>query len=229
MTDAGARRQADMILHDCWNRIGVRGDRSCPDLQRHIHCRHCLAYAAGAAHVLDRGVADAYVADRTRHFAQPAAPRSLRSQSVVIFRIASEWLALPASAVTEIAPILPVHSLPHRRNGVALGLVNLRGELVVCVSLGYIVGLDPSAAGQSLRRVAYARLLAVRRDGVRAVCPVDEVHGIHRFDPRESRALPTTVARAGEVCSTAILSWQDRSVGVLDDRVVFQMIQRSLG
>ena len=28
-------------VDDCWNRIGVSGDRSCPELQAHLHCRNC--------------------------------------------------------------------------------------------------------------------------------------------------------------------------------------------
>ncbi|NEN98182.1 MAG: chemotaxis protein CheW, partial [Moorea sp. SIO3I7] len=27
------------IFNDCWNQIGVTGDRSCPELKTFIHCR----------------------------------------------------------------------------------------------------------------------------------------------------------------------------------------------
>ena len=33
----------------CWRRIGVAGDRTCPELAQHVHCRNCPVYA-GAAH-----------------------------------------------------------------------------------------------------------------------------------------------------------------------------------
>ena len=33
---------------DCWNTIGVSGDRSCPELNTHIHCRSCPVFAAAA-------------------------------------------------------------------------------------------------------------------------------------------------------------------------------------
>ncbi len=36
-------------VDDCWNRIGVRGDRSCPKLAEHIHCRNCPVHAAAAS------------------------------------------------------------------------------------------------------------------------------------------------------------------------------------
>ena len=33
---------------DCWNKIGVSGDLSCPELNTHIHCRNCPVFAAAA-------------------------------------------------------------------------------------------------------------------------------------------------------------------------------------
>ncbi len=41
-------------IDDCWNRIGVRGDGSCPRLAGYIHCRNCPVHDAAAARVLDR-------------------------------------------------------------------------------------------------------------------------------------------------------------------------------
>ena len=75
----------------------------------------------------------------------------------------------------------------------------------------------------------YQRLLVIRRDAVRVVCPVDEVHGIHHFQQRDLKEVPTTVARATLAYSTALLSWRGHSVGVLDDELVFYTLARSLG
>jgi len=43
------------------------------------------------------------------------------------------------------------------------------------------------------------------------------------------KEVPTTVARAAVAYSTALLSWRGRSVGVLDDELVFYTLARSLG
>ena len=125
--------------------------------------------------------------------------------SVLIFRIGTEWLALQTTALTEIASLRPIHSLPHRRNGVVLGLTNIRGELVVCVSLRDDPQRRRSAdadAGKS--RSAAGRLLVMQRDGARAVCPVDEVHGIERFFARDLGTVPATVAGAAAKYTRAI-------------------------
>ena len=217
------------LTNDCWNKIGVKGDRSCPELPKYVHCRNCPVYSAGAAALLDADVPADYLAERTGHFAQPKPSEEIDARSVVIFRVASEWLALPTSVVTEVANLLPVHSLPHRRDGVVLGIASVRGELLVCVSLGQVVGVEAPDVANRERSTVYRRLLVIRRDDVRVVCPVDEVHGIHRFHPRDLRDVPTTVAKAAITYSTALLPWCQRSVGVLDDQLLFYTLKRSLG
>lgn len=216
------------IIVDCWNRIGVRGDGSCPELKQHIHCRNCPVYSAGAAEMLDGELPANYLTEWTSHLAQPKPAREIETRSVVIFRIASEWLALPTSVVMEVANVLPVHSLPHRQNGAVLGLASVRGELLVCVSLGQVVGVEPLEVSSERRGTVYQRLLVIRRDDVRVVCPVDEVHGIHRVLPRELKDVPTTVAKAAVTYSTALLSWRGHSVGILDDQLLFYSLKRSL-
>jgi chemotaxis-related protein WspD len=221
-----ARRLDRAVIDDCWNRIGVRGDGSCPELKQYVHCRNCPVYSAGAADLLDADAPAGYFADRTTHFAKQAHAEEGETRAVVIFRVASEWLALPTSVVIEVANLLPIHSLPHRSDGVVLGLASVRGELLVCVSLGQVVGAEPLAAASRERRgTTHRRLLVIRREDVRVVCPVDEVHGIHRFHPRELKDVPTTATVA---YSTALLSWQGHSVGTLDDQLLFYTLKRSL-
>jgi chemotaxis-related protein WspD len=216
-------------INDCWNRIGVRGDGSCPELLQFVHCRNCPVYSAGAAALLDAEAPASYFADRTAHFGTAAPAADGETRSVVIFRVASEWLALPTTVVIEVSNLLPIHSLPHRPNRAVLGLASVRGELLVCVSLRQIVGAEPlAAAGPERHDTVYQRLLVLRREAVRVVCPVDEVHGIHRFHPRELSELPTTVAKATVAYSTALLAWRGHSVGTLDDQLLFYTLRRSL-
>jgi chemotaxis-related protein WspD len=216
------------IVNPCWNTIGVRGDGSCPELHQYVHCRNCPVYSAGAVARLESEAPEGYLAGWMSYIAEPVRVSAKKTRSVVIFRVASEWLALPTSAVVEVANARPVHSLPHRRNGIVLGLTNVRGELLVCVSLGQVVGVEPVAAAGNLQRKAYPRLLVVRGEDVRAVCPVDEVYGVHRFGETDLRPMPTTVAKATVTYSTGLLKWGTHSVVVLDDQFLFYALRRSL-
>ena len=218
-----------VALVACWNTIGVRGDRSCQELDVHVHCRNCPVHASAAAALLDRPVPAAFAHDRTGHFAEPKPADERGTQSVVVFRIGPEWFALPTPAVAEIAERRIVHSLPHRRAGVVLGVVNVRGELLVCVSLGRLLGLEPSTDTVSGAHVPVTgRLLVIHRNGMRAVLPVDEVRGIQRVHPKDFRDVPTTVSKAAASHSRALMSWDTHVVGLLDDEKLVHTLQRSL-
>jgi chemotaxis-related protein WspD len=147
---------------------------------------------------------------------------------VLIFRIGPEWFALPTSVIAEVAERRVIHSVPHRA-GIVLGVVNVRGELLVCVSLGRLLGLEPvSGSNPDVTRTGHGRLLVVRRDGVRVVLPADEVSGIQRVQSREFKEVPTTVSKAASAHSRAVLPWSGHIVGLLDDHLLFRTLHRSV-
>ena len=214
----------------CWSTIGVWGGHSCAELDVHTHCRNCPVYSDAAAALLDRPVPAELAIDRARHFeaAKPADERE--TLSVVIFRLGPEWFALPTSVVAEVAEHRVIHSMPHRRAGIVLGVVNVRGELLVCASLERLLGLQ--AAGQpalGISRKGEGRLLVLRRDDVRVVLRADEVSGIQRFHSKELKDVPTTVSKGASAHSRAVLSWSGHVVGLLDEHRLFHTLQRSVG
>jgi chemotaxis signal transduction protein len=214
---------------DCWNRIGVAGDRSCARLQQHVHCRNCPVFSAAAARFLDRDIAPDQLAEWTRQVARPAPVRERDTQSVVIFRVGPEWLGLPTMAFREIASPPPVHALPHRRNAALLGVVSIRGALVVCVSLSTLLELDPAVQPRTdLGQLVHPRLLVLQRGRWRLAVPVDEVQAVHRHHPRDVRPLPSTVSGATAAYTRGVLAYLDRVVGLLDVEALFAAFERSL-
>lgn len=214
----------------CWSTIGVWGDRSCPELEVHVHCRNCPVYSDAAAALLDRPVPAEFAIEQARHFEAPKPVDERETQSVVIFRIGPEWFALPTSVIAEVAEHRVIHSVPHRRAGIVLGVVNVRGELLVCASLGRLLGLQ--AAGEpppGTSRKGDGRLLVLQRDGVRVVLPADEVSSVQRFHSKELKEVPTTVSKAATAHSRAVLSWSGHVVGLLDEQLLFRTLQRSVG
>jgi chemotaxis-related protein WspD len=217
-------------MRACWNEIGVRGDASCPELERHVHCRNCPVYSAAAVALLDRELTREGIERATVHVAEKKAIAELDTHSVVIFRLGAEWLGLPTAGFKEIASERVIHSLPHRRDGTLLGLANVRGELLVCVALDQVLGVDPLGEAKAPRkRAGLKRLLVLRRDGHNLACPVDEVHGVQRFSARELGGSPATVRGKAATYTKGVLSWQGKSVGVLDLELLFYKLNRGLG
>ena len=216
-------------LTDCWNKIGVRGDGSCPELERHVHCRNCPVYSASAAKLLDADLPPGHLDEWTGHFSSEQPVAEAGTHSVVIFRLGAEWLALPTTVFKEVASLRAIHSLPHRRTGTVLGLANVRGVLLVCVSLGEVLGLEKAAeTKQEKARALHRRLLVISREGSRLVFPVDEIHGIHRCPPSELKEVPATVAKATATYTKAVFAWEKKTVGCLDDQLLFYTLNRSL-
>lgn len=212
---------------DCWNQIGVSGNQTCRELLRHIHCHNCPVFSAAAARFLDRPLSAEDRHAWTEHYAHEKRLAAPAKTSALLFRLGSEWLALPTAAFQEIAERRVLHSLPHRRLGIVLGLVNVRGELLLCASLARLLGLEVGPPTKRLRAV-FDRLLVTDWNGQRFAFPVDEVHGVHRFHQADLREPPATVARAGLHCTTGVFPWRNLAVGFLDADTIFTALNRNL-
>ena len=182
---------------------------------------------AGALRLLDRESPEDYIREWTERIAQEKKTVETGTVSVAIFRIGVEWLALPTRIFQEVAEQCPVHTLPHRTSGAVAGLANVRGELLVCVSLGAVLGIEERAGEKTTARI-FKRLLVANRDGSRLAFPVDEVFGLHRYHPRELNAAPATLAQGKVSYTIGILPWRDKTVGCLDDELLFYTLNKSL-
>ena len=231
-------RSALAVDGECRNVIGVNGDRSCPELTTFVHCRNCPVFAASARSFFDRPAPEGYLAEWTRWLGEcdghkPAANQEgegdledggivaqREGASFLIFRLGTEWLALRTRTVAEVTSPRPVHRVPHRSNQVLVGLVNLQGRSELCVSMHGLLGVD--APGSPPPR------LVVLRDRDRAetwAFGADEVLGVHRVPRSQWRSVPSTLANPAVGFSQAILSWNNRTIGLLDEQRVFAALR----
>ena len=218
----------EAALNDCWNKIGIWGQNSCPELEKYVHCRNCPIYSSAAAQLLDGILPELYVDEWTGHLAEKKHAAEPDTRSAVIFRLGVEWLALSTEIFKEIADWKTIHSLPHRRGGIVLGLANIRGELLICVSLAGVLHLEEAAEGAGKTRAARPRLLVVGSGTDRLVFPVDEVGGIHHFSPKEVRQVPSTIAGAASTYTQGLIAWEKKSVGCLDDELLLYTLNKNL-
>ncbi|MBC2657659.1 purine-binding chemotaxis protein CheW [Pseudomonas sp. MSSRFD41] len=217
-------REDAQVIDDCWNRIGIHGDKSCALLAEHIHCRNCAVYSAAATRLLDRY--SLRQQDRERSVAEET-DSDVASCSLLMFRLGEEWLGLPTRCLLEVAPQQAIHSLPHQRSRALLGVANVRGALVACLSLTELLGLDSTPATASSARVM-PRMLIIGAAGGPVVAPVDEVLGIHAIEEHILDNASASGDQASAKYTRGVLQWQGRSVRLLNEEQLLSAVTRSL-
>lgn len=242
------------VVDPCWNRIGVWGDSTCPELVSAVHCRNCPVYAAAGRSLLEREAPTGYVGEWTSILARHKEAEAAATVSVVAFRLGSECLALPTHVCKQITEVRSIHRIPHRSNEILTGLANIGGEIQLCVLLRKLLELDeegeasahPADGGTSFvtgsrpsgpmpvdRRAAdgptvYKRMVVVESDGERWVFPVDEMLGIFRLTPEELAGVPATVTKAASTYTRGVFRRQDRQIACLDEQLLFAALKRCI-
>jgi chemotaxis-related protein WspD len=220
--------------HHCWTHIGVSGDRSCEELATTTHCHNCEVYTTAGRDLLEREVPLDYLKEWTDAFAQPQATQSAPQAvlptgqavelfSALIFRLSHEYFALPVSALQEITPPMPIHSLPHRRSPALLGLVNIRGRILLCASLNHLLGLNHRSSGSTLQK-----MLVVGHGDRTWVFLADEVQRIYRFQGNELKAPPVVVSYASDTYTQGVINWHGKKINYLDVELLLHSLDRKL-
>jgi chemotaxis-related protein WspD len=141
--------------------------------------------------------------------------------SVLVFRLSDEWLALPVSVLVEVTSVTIIHRIPHRR-GLISGIVNIRGELHVCIRLDLLIGV-----GRNEESIVpdNPRLIVVRQDLDVWVFAVDEVDQVHRVPIQSLVPAAPTLARAATKMNKGVFQFGGNSVGLLDEAKLFHAIR----
>lgn len=220
---------------ECWNRIGVQGDGSCPELQTHVHCRNCPVYSSAARAFFDREPPEGYLASWTRSLASPEQGIDRDRASIAIFRLNDEWLGLNIGSLVEVTTPKPVHRIPHRGNNVLLGLVNVRGQLRLFVSLHGLLGITIETpwwrdTNDGTSAAAKGRFVVYQSGAESWVFPAEEMAGVFRISRSQLKSVASGRSSAGQGFAQAVFrppheSWRDRMVGYLDEHRIGQALR----
>jgi chemotaxis-related protein WspD len=224
--------------------MGIAGDRTCPELSNLIHCRNCPVYSAAGRNLLDRAIPKNYQHEWTQFFSEtkveeknqlvhfPTESETLtttQTLTVAIFRLQREWLALPAQILKETISPTGIHTLPHRSNEILKGLVNIRGELQLCISLGNLLHLETAQTlAEALSPIVYSRMIVIEKGDNTWVFPVDEFYGLSRFNNNELRDAPNSATSTINTYTKGFFHWQSRSLSYIDDELLFMSLRRKL-
>lgn len=230
-------------LEDCWNQIGVKGDQSCPELAQVIHCHNCSVYAQGGRRLLDRPPPADYYQEWTDFLATQTSDQQDQQTttliSVVIFRLGEEWFALPTFRCREITSPSSVHTLPHRTNAVLLGITNIRGEILLCISLKQFLGIrdgdtqtnlkpSPLEAAPGTSPITYERMMVIANGSETWAFVIDDCYGVYRCHRNEIQPPPASISHSTAAYTKGMIAWNDLQVNYLDDWLLFQALNQKL-
>lgn len=207
----------------CFTRIGVYGDRSCPELETHVHCLRCPVFAETAHELFDRPAPPGYRNEWTERLAIPEEPPLGPSSTYVTLRVGTEWLGVPSRSCVEVTESRRAFPLAHRTGGSFEGLVNVRGQALLCISLRSLLDIagDDVSGGRS-------RLVVVEAADGRYALRVDEVDRVRRYVDADVLDPPTTLARSLTPHVRGVVHDDDRLVGLLDAEALFAALARSV-
>lgn len=218
-------------INDCWNSIGVWGHNAerCPELDRVVHCRNCTVYSAAGRLLLNRSPSSEYLDEWTDRLAGDREERQTGTTSAFVFREGLQWFALPVAVVREVAVMGPIHIIPHRSNNILRGVVNIKGKLEICVSLGAVLEVGNCVTTeQSTENFAPARFVVVSYNSQALAFPVTEVMGIIRYQPEAVRDLPAAESGIHKVYISGMLHYDNREISFLKYNRLFHSLTRDL-
>ena len=214
-------------MNSCWNHIGIWGDRTCPELPSMTHCRNCPVYATAGRGLLDREGPAGYLDEWTQVLSRPDQSQAAGTESALLFRLGHEWLALSTRLFREVLEDRVVHHVPHHSDAIFRGIINIRGEIHLCVSLESLLGLEAEEdRSHQVSHIVYARMVVIEKDGETWVFRVDEVHDIHAFHLDELEDVPITINQSRAAHIKGLISWHDRHVSYLDEELLFYALQK---
>lgn len=203
----------------CWRQIGVQGgDHSCERLVEVLHCRNCPVYADAARALFERESPVDSSGDTAFDLRHAGA-----MHTALVFRLGTQWLGLPPKLVAEVAANPPVRRLAHRTSGRIEGVVNVRGELRLCVSLIELLGLGRRDAGS-----ATARLVLVEDESGPLAFRCDEVRGLLPYADGDIEPAPDTLRAPLDSCVSGLMPSSSGHVALLDAEAVTRLLRMAV-
>ncbi|TAM79815.1 MAG: chemotaxis protein CheW [Acidobacteria bacterium] len=208
----------------CWREIGTAGDGSCDLLGEYVHCRNCPQYSAIGRTLFDREMSADYRQEVSEELAAAAAVTE-ETESLLILRTGSEWFALRTQRFEGISTYQKPYVVPFRSGSLLAGLVNVNGELLLCISLEAALGLPPGSGTETAGR---PRLCVVGNGNERFAFGVDEILGVRHVPSRKMQHVPVTLAKSPSAQVISCFEVDGRNVGLIDEQRLFNSLDRSL-
>jgi chemotaxis-related protein WspD len=145
--------------------------------------------------------------------------------STLIFRLHHELLSFPTALFSEVTKSHTIHRIPYYSDEVILGLVNMRGQMRLCVALDKFLQIQ-SIAGQE--NAPMEHMLIIEKDAAVWVFGVHEIIGIYQVNASEIGNPPVTIAKSSVNYLKGIFAYEKKNVGLLDENLLFYGLNRCI-
>ncbi len=181
-----------------------------------------LVNEEGSAHllavtVLFERLAELYLAPGTTPTSPILNPDP--SLGVIVFRVGQEHFALSSNVVGQITEKKPVHRIPHQFGKILKGIVSIHGQLRLFVSLAHLLDLDEAEPHA---------FLMIEKEGEVWVFAVSEVYGLHRCDLARLQGVSVSAAKPAVNYLKGFFFWGDKTVGLLEEELLFFGLRRGI-
>lgn len=163
-----------------------------------------------------------------KHF---AFEESIPRQSLLVFRIKGEWLALPSYCIKEVTKTTFIHSLPHTNSNVLLGITNVQGELLVTISMQNLLNIPdtPKTLEKDYTYSRYSRNIVFEDKKNVFAFPVDEIFGLTYVKSANIEPVPISIIKSLKNFFSGIFTLPDDvlSVGLLDEKLIINSLNEN--
>lgn len=185
--------------------------------------------AISARKLLERAPEEKYLDEWGWILSRPHESRPEKNEnSVVIFRLSDEWLAIPTVIFFKVEQFRPIHCIPHHSNQLILGVINLNGLLVPCVNMHHILEIYSNPKEEKRIQKTTKRMFAIQKENEKWIFPVDEVFGIYHCEVETLTNVPVTVKKSTANFFKGMFNWSEKTVGYLDEELLFYTLKKVL-
>lgn len=175
--------------------------------------------------LLDRIIPEEYASEWTEILKNEKGKIDRRFASILIFRLGNELFALPTISFKEILKLKTIHPIPHQKNSNLIGIVSLNGELQPCISLHSLLQVNATSLQNNKNSKHEERMIAITKDNLIWVFPVEEIKGIALFDLSQMTNVPVNVVKLKFSYVKGILHIDNTLVSLIDDELLFYSLK----
>lgn len=181
---------------------------------------------SAADKLLGRPVSDDYIEETTSVISHEAAPSPPRIEhTVIVFRLGKEWLALATDVFCEVTERHIIRRIPHRTKDILKGLVNLDGQLSLCIDLAKFLEVELLPIQTMPDK---QKFVAIGQNQQKWVFPVDDILGLFPCNTETLETVPVNIEKSTSNYLKGICLFEGKRVSVLDESLLFYGLERRI-